>query len=435
MRRHLYITLATLAILGGLVAVGPSEAATTTTTVVKVVDGDTIDAEVFGVVQRVRMLGINATETGVCHAEAAKLWLKDRIEGRSVQLTAKDPNVKLNFGRPARFIDLDGDDIGAEMIELGLVIPYPHPTETARNDKYLDLAAEARQRGVGIWDDDACGSGPAQAAGLELLVRWDAEEDDSLNVNGEWIDVYNPSDAPVSLTGWHVRDASTRTYEFPRGTRVPAGSYVRVHVGRGTDTPTRKYWGIDHPIFDNKLDEITYLFDPDGDLRASFEYQCRIDCYNDYTDIILNMNVDAPGDDNTNINGEWIDVINTGPRRLYMYGTYVEAFPYALHFEPQHSIAAHSNLRIFVGRGTDRGQTLFMNKTVSILTNAGETATLRRKDGLILEELVWPTPFVSCTRTLGPPENDSPTVESDLSAIGGVAAGLASANRLGVLCS
>ena len=411
------------------------DAATTTTKVVKIADGDTFDADVFGTVQRVRMLGINSMETGECHANAAKVWLKDRIEGHYVELSADDPNVTLNFGRPARFVDLDGVDIGAEMIELGLVTPYPHPTETARNDKYLNLAATAKQAGIGVWNDAACGDGPSQDSAINLQVRWDAEEDDSENVNGEWIDVYNPSDNPVSLTGWRLRDASTRFYNFPRGTVAQPRAYVRLHVGHGADNAVHKYWGLSNPIFANGLDDAVYLFDTDGDLRDSFEYQCRLDCFNEYTDLTLDMNADAAGDDYTNINGEWIDLINRSDKQINLYGTYIETFPYAYHFEPQHSIGKRSILRLFVGQGFDSGQTLYMNKTAPILTNAGETVTLNRKDGLVLEKIVSPTPLISCTATPGPPQPARPQQSEALNgAIGESATATAVAERYGVLC-
>jgi endonuclease YncB( thermonuclease family) len=434
--KHFIAAFAALATAGTVI--GPLahlDAATTTTEVVKIADGDTFEADVFGTVQRVRMLGINSTETGECHAEAAKVWLKDRIEGRDVELTADDPSVTLNFGRPARFVDLDGEDIGAEMIELGLVTPYPHPTETARNDKYLNLAATAKQARIGVWNDAACGDGPSQDSGITLQVRWDAEGDDSENVNGEWIDVYNPSDNLVSLTGWRLRDASTRFYDFERGTTVQPGAYVRLHIGVGTDTAVHKYWNMDHPIFDNELDESVYLFDPDGDLRDSFEYRCRIDCVNYYTDLTLDMNADAAGDDYTNINGEWIDVVNSGSERINLYGTYIDTFPYAYHFEPQHSIGGRSILRLFVGRGTDSGQTLYMNKTAPILTNAGETVTLNQKNGLVLEKIVSPSPLISCTATPGPPRPArSQQLGTDTGYVGKSAAATAVAERLGVIC-
>lgn len=40
----------------------------------------------------------------------------------------------------------------------------------------------------------------------------------------EWIELYNKSNAPVNLSGWHVEEGIT--YDFPEGFTIPAGGYV-----------------------------------------------------------------------------------------------------------------------------------------------------------------------------------------------------------------
>jgi micrococcal nuclease len=51
-----------------------------------------------------------------------------------------------------------------------------------------------------------------------------------------------------------------------------------VHPGRGRNTATDLYWGLDIPIFENATGAPTYmgdggyLFDPQGDLRAWQQY-------------------------------------------------------------------------------------------------------------------------------------------------------------------
>ena len=64
---------------------------TTTTSVSDVVthvtDGDTFDVRTAaGSSERVRIIGINAPESGECLADRAAAWLSDRIEGRDVVL-------------------------------------------------------------------------------------------------------------------------------------------------------------------------------------------------------------------------------------------------------------------------------------------------------------------------------------------------------------
>lgn len=41
---------------------------------------------------------------------------------------------------------------------------------------------------------------------------------------GEFIELYNPGDSPVDVSGWEVEDAIT--YTIPNGTAIPAGGYL-----------------------------------------------------------------------------------------------------------------------------------------------------------------------------------------------------------------
>jgi Lamin Tail Domain len=44
---------------------------------------------------------------------------------------------------------------------------------------------------------------------------------------GDWIELYNPTAAAVSVAGWALKDNdNTRTFQFPAGTTIPAGGYL-----------------------------------------------------------------------------------------------------------------------------------------------------------------------------------------------------------------
>ncbi len=44
---------------------------------------------------------------------------------------------------------------------------------------------------------------------------------------GDWIELYNPTTAAVSIAGWALKDNdNTRTFQFPAGTTIPAGGYL-----------------------------------------------------------------------------------------------------------------------------------------------------------------------------------------------------------------
>src|SRR5438552_164052 len=66
---------------------------------------------------------------------------------------------------------------------------------------------------------------PARAANANVVINeifYHAPDDiDDL----QWIELYNPTDAPVDLAGWSLRKA-IGAYTFPAGTTIPAGGYL-----------------------------------------------------------------------------------------------------------------------------------------------------------------------------------------------------------------
>jgi endonuclease YncB( thermonuclease family) len=294
-----------------------SEAVTQYGKVVFVPDGDTIDVKIDGVPSdpgrdgtRVRFLATQATEmyeyhhdltkaTGECHAVAAAERLKELLftaggEGRRVRLTARDSSSS-NLGRISRFVatrTADGvwHDVGSVLVREGQVIPSYQKVEFAHNQAYRQLSEAAAAKGIGLWDTDFCGDGPV--ARLSVRVKWDADGDDSVNVNGEYVKITNNGTSPVNLAGWWVRDSATRKlatvtqsrrgFIFPSGVVVAAGASVYVHDGVKPAAPKagHLYYGLSSPIFENAtskpiyLGDGAYLFDPQGDLRGWQQYPC-----------------------------------------------------------------------------------------------------------------------------------------------------------------
>lgn len=97
----------------------------------RVVDGDTVDVDIdlgFGtwlMGERVRLYGINAPETrtlDLVEKEAGKattVWLIERFAEAS-QITLKSVGFNGKFGRVLGVLKVDGVNVNAEMIRLGL---------------------------------------------------------------------------------------------------------------------------------------------------------------------------------------------------------------------------------------------------------------------------------------------------------------------------
>jgi Lamin Tail Domain len=144
------------------------------------------------------------------------------------------------------------------------------------NSSYPALAAQAVAEGRGLWNTDACVTGPSRNATLRVTVKWQGTATVSIDKQGA---------NPVNLAGWWVRDSSyhgklARGYTFPAGTVIPAGGTVVLHTGKGSNGGGHYYWGLnsDVRVFDNvtnapnHMADGAYLFDPQGDLRAAQQY-------------------------------------------------------------------------------------------------------------------------------------------------------------------
>jgi endonuclease YncB( thermonuclease family) len=90
--------------------------------VAAVMDGDTLDVVASdGGAFRVRLIGIDAPESGACEGPAATNAMVRMVQGRTVTLTmGGDGEDTDNYGRFLRYVDVGGVDVGQAMIEVGL---------------------------------------------------------------------------------------------------------------------------------------------------------------------------------------------------------------------------------------------------------------------------------------------------------------------------
>jgi len=96
-----------------------------TYTITNVVDGDTVNVVASdGSTAPVRLIGIDAPETNTCEGNVAAQALRDDlVAGTPVTLTmGGDGEDKDKYGRLLRYVDYDGNDVGAWMISTGNAI-------------------------------------------------------------------------------------------------------------------------------------------------------------------------------------------------------------------------------------------------------------------------------------------------------------------------
>lgn len=237
--------------------------------VAEVIDGDTLDVRLDGTKERVRIIGINAPERGECLDAQATAALRDLVDGRSVSLVV-DTTDRDDFGRLLRYVEVGGTDVGEELVRAGLALARRYPPDVARAEALESAQAAARADGTGLWASDACGPTVAGSAGIEVgALRFDADGNDSENLNDEWIEIVNTGEVAVDLDRWSIRDeSSTNRYRFDEFV-LPAGATVRIHSGCGTDTATELFWCTSGSAVWNNSGDTVLVLDPAGNVVTS----------------------------------------------------------------------------------------------------------------------------------------------------------------------
>jgi len=143
-----------LAIILSAIAVDTASAQQTTATVTRVIDGDTLEAQLAdGRLLTVRLIGIDTPEVGECGFTHSAAALRELVEGRPVNLVG-DPTQGATdqFGRSLFYVDRvsDGLDAGKEMLQLGLAEQLIEP-RYERMLAYTDAATDAAHAYSGLY--------------------------------------------------------------------------------------------------------------------------------------------------------------------------------------------------------------------------------------------------------------------------------------------
>jgi endonuclease YncB( thermonuclease family) len=129
----------------------------TRATVVRVIDGDTIDVRINGQEDRVRYVGVNTPERDeACYAEATAAN-RALVEGREVILV-RDTSDRDRFDRLLRYIYVGNVFVNAALVEQGWAEAVLYQPDDREYSRFLALEREAanNRRGchpTGIFDD------------------------------------------------------------------------------------------------------------------------------------------------------------------------------------------------------------------------------------------------------------------------------------------
>ena len=128
-----------------------------TGTVVRVIDGDTIDVDINGTVYRVRYIGMNTPESDeTCYAAATQANA-GLVEGQTVRLI-KDTSETDRYDRLLRYVYVGDVFVNARLVEQGFAEVVSYPPDTAYFETFRQLEIQATNAGLGchptgIFDD------------------------------------------------------------------------------------------------------------------------------------------------------------------------------------------------------------------------------------------------------------------------------------------
>lgn len=374
---------------------------------------------------RVRLIGLNTPESAgnsgspyeQCKASAATATVKALLpKGTKVQLRAlswTSAELDHSGGRLARTVYYRTSsgawvDVARAVLAKGQAMWFPfRPTdpekpEYAHNLEYRRVVDEAAAARKGLWSAGYCGSAGTGTANPTVWVVSNPPGDDA---NREYVVLLNPTDRPMDVSGWTVRDSSLIATRLPSGTVIPAGDYIRVLSGKGAArTPTARdfHFGSSSQMFTNATatdpdyhGDAAYVHDVQpgyayGNLRAWYHYpcdpaHCRDPLVGAVTIGLVQYN--PPGSDTAG--AEYVELRNTtaAPVRLGGYALRRQSVDHPL--PPIALIPAGGTLRIGVGRGVESATSAFLGRTSSYLANSGDRVALVNLNGAPVDCRAW----------------------------------------------
>ena len=128
-------------------------------TVLKVIDGDTVDIDIKGNTERVRLIGVNTPETKhptkpiECFGPEASAYLTQLLpKGTHVRIE-RDIEARDRYGRMLLYLYRESDNlfINLDLVSHGYGTPMSIEPNTFHRTDFVHAAALAEVANVGLW--------------------------------------------------------------------------------------------------------------------------------------------------------------------------------------------------------------------------------------------------------------------------------------------
>jgi len=244
---------------------GPEEASVR---LVYVFDGDSIELDISGRTEEVRLLGINAAEGDKCFGDEARDALIGLLDGRDLVLVEDPADDIDSYDRLLRYVYVDGENVNGRMLAGGYAVTLQG--DHRYNDEFIEIGNLAAAAMLGMWVPNACG--PAPPAGATITeVEHDPPGPDDERLNDEYITISNEGTKQLNLAAWTLRDESSQNRYVFNGLNLKPGMSVTVRTGCGEDRHGTVYWCSERSIWSNGGDTVI-LQDRHGNVADRWTY-------------------------------------------------------------------------------------------------------------------------------------------------------------------
>lgn len=120
--------------------------------VTKVIDGDTIDIQVGTKRETIRIIGIDAPESGECYGNEASEKARGLLSSKSVNLE-RDPSQgeRDRYGRLLGYVFVDGTNFQELVIREGYVKEYTYNKPYKYQSLFREAQRQASEQKKGLW--------------------------------------------------------------------------------------------------------------------------------------------------------------------------------------------------------------------------------------------------------------------------------------------
>ena len=124
-----------------------------------VIDGDTVDIDINGRTERVRLIGVNTPETKhptkpiECFGPEASAYLTQLLPKGTTVRIERDVEARDRYGRMLLYLYLGSNDlfINLDLVARGYGTPMSIEPNTFHRNDFVRAAAQAEAADVGLW--------------------------------------------------------------------------------------------------------------------------------------------------------------------------------------------------------------------------------------------------------------------------------------------